>query len=330
MASTGSAQLAAEAVLSVRNLRTTFATPRGLVQAVNGVTLDLYRGQTLGIVGESGSGKSVMALSLMRLVPPPGRVEEGEVVLEGTDLLALSETEMERVRGRRLAMILQDPMTSLNPVLSIGDQIIETLRTHKTVPPRELRGRAIELLRRVHLPAPEARMKSYPHQLSGGMRQRVAGAIAIACNPSVLIADEPTTALDATTQLQYLIMLRALQRESALSLLFITHDFGIVASMCDAVAVMYAGRIVEHADVRSIFRSPQHPYTRALLSAVPRLEADLDWLETVPGQPPALDALPPGCPFAPRCPLVHDRCHETYPPTVRVEDAHEAACWAIK
>jgi oligopeptide/dipeptide ABC transporter ATP-binding protein len=318
-----------DVVLSVRGLRTTFATRRGLVRAVDDVSFDLRRGQTLGIVGESGSGKSVTALSLMRLVPPPGRVEAGQVVLEGLDLLTLSEREMERVRGKRLALVLQDPMTSLNPVLSVGEQIVETIKAHDAAPGTNYRDKAIGLLRRVSIPAPESRFDAYPHQLSGGMRQRVAGAIAIACNPTVLIADEPTTALDATTQLQYLEMLRALQRASALSVVFITHDFGIVATMCDVVAVMYAGHIVEFADVRTIFRAPEHPYTKALLKAVPGLNVEVDRLETIPGQPPSLDSLPPGCPFAPRCPLVHDRCREAYPPAVAVGDGHVATCWAV-
>ena len=317
-----------DVVLSVRDLRTRFPTTRGLVKAVDGVNFELRRGQTLGIVGESGSGKSVTALSLIRLVPAPGE-SQGEVVLEGVDLMKLSERAMEKVRGKRLAMILQDPMTSLNPVLTIGDQIMETLRAHDEVPRSELRARAIELLQRVRIPAPESRLKAYPHQLSGGMRQRVSGAIAIACNPTVLIADEPTTALDATTQLQYLSMLRDLQQQSALAVVFITHDFGIVANLCDTVAVMYAGHVVEFGDVRAIFERPGHPYTRALLNAVPTLEAETDRLETVPGQPPALDALPPGCPFAPRCPLVRAVCRETYPPVVTLEDGHTADCWAL-
>jgi oligopeptide/dipeptide ABC transporter ATP-binding protein len=319
-------QPADEAALTVRGLRTVFHTRRGPVPAVAGVSFAVRRGETLGVVGESGSGKSVMALSLMRLVPPPGRVEAGSVLLDGTDLMRLGEEQMQRVRGKGIALILQDPMTSLNPVLTIGDQIIETIKAHDRRA-GDHRARAVELLRRVRIPAPESRLAAYPHQLSGGMRQRVAGAIAIACDPTVLIADEPTTALDATTQLQYLQMLRALQAESTLALVFITHDFGIVASMCDRVAVMYAGHIVELGDVRTIFAKPAHPYTRALLRSVPRLDADLPRLETIPGQPPALDALPSGCPFRPRCPLAHDRCLTEYPTMVTVGPHHEAACW---
>jgi len=317
-------------VLSVRGLRTSFATTRGVVQAVDDVTFDLRRGETLGIVGESGSGKSVTALSLMRLVPRPGRVEAGQVILDGTDLMQLSERQMQDVRGKGLALILQDPMTSLNPVLTIGDQIVETIRAHDRGGRTDERAEALAILRRVNIPAPEARFDAYPHQLSGGMRQRVAGAIAIACDPKVLIADEPTTALDATTQLTYLEMLRRLQAESNLSLIFITHDFGIVASMCDRVAVMYAGRVVEVGDVADIFRSPAHPYTRALLKAVPHLDDDADRLETIPGQPPALDALPPGCPFAPRCPLAIDRCRTEFPASVSVGPSHIASCWMAR
>jgi peptide/nickel transport system ATP-binding protein len=318
-----------DVVLSVRDLRTSFRTRSGLVKAVDGVSFDLRRGETLGIVGESGSGKSVMALSLMRLVPPPGEITGGQVILQGVDLLGLNERAMEKERGSGIALILQDPMTSLNPVLTVGDQIVETLKAHDRARRRDHTQTAIELLRRVKIPAPEERMRAYPHQMSGGMRQRVAGAIAIACDPVVLIADEPTTALDATTQLQYLELLRELQATSGMGIVFITHDFGIVESVCDHVAVMYAGHIVESGDVRSVFANPAHPYTRALLAAVPRLDSDVDRLETIPGQPPALDALPGGCPFADRCPLVAEQCRAAYPPVVTIGDGHTASCWAL-
>jgi peptide/nickel transport system ATP-binding protein len=315
-------------ILSVRGLQTHFRTRRGLVKAVDGVSFDVRRGETLGIVGESGSGKSVTALSLMRLVPPPGRVVGGEVQLNGVDLLRLTEREMEDVRGKGIAMILQDPMTSLNPVLTIGDQVIETIKAHnRSTKGRDYEAEAVELLRRVSIPAPALRMRSYPHQLSGGMRQRVAGAIAIACDPAVLVADEPTTSLDATIQLQYLQLLRELQAASGLAIVFITHDFGIVARMCDRVAVMYAGHVAELGDVRAIFERPAHPYTRALLAAVPRIESEADRLPTITGQPPALDSLPPGCPFAPRCPLVIDRCRVTYPGETIIAAGHVASCW---
>jgi oligopeptide/dipeptide ABC transporter ATP-binding protein len=319
----------ADVVLSVRDLRTSFTTRRGLVKAVDGVSFDVQRGQTLGIVGESGSGKSVMALSLMRLVPPPGKITTGQVLLRGVDLLGLSERQMEDVRGSGIALILQDPMTSLNPVLTIGDQIVETLKAHHRAKGRDQTRMAIELLRMVRVPAPEERMRAYPHQLSGGMRQRVAGAIAVACDPAVLIADEPTTALDATTQVQYLRLLRELQADSGMGMVFITHDFDVVASVCDRVAVMYAGRVVEAGDVPTVFAQPGHPYTRALLAAVPDLDAEVEWLDTIPGQPPALDALPPGCPFADRCPLVASRCRADYPPAVSIAEGHVASCWEL-
>lgn len=314
-------------VLSVRDLRTTFRTRNGRLMAVDGVSFDVRQGETLGIVGESGSGKSVMALSLMRLVPAPGVIEGGQVILQGVDLLRLTEREMEDVRGSGIGLILQDPMTSLNPVLTIGDQVIETLEAHERAVRGEYRRTAIDLLQRVKIPSPELRMRAYPHQLSGGMRQRVAGGIAIACDPVVLIADEPTTALDATTQLQYLLLLRELQIASGMAIVFITHDFGIVANMCDRVAVMYAGHIVETGDVKQIFEAPAHPYTRALLAAVPRLDADIERLETIPGQPPSLDSLPVGCPFADRCRLVTERCRMTYPPLVTMGEGHVASCW---
>jgi oligopeptide/dipeptide ABC transporter ATP-binding protein len=318
-----------EVVLSVRDLRTSFKTRRGLVRAVDGVSFEVRRGQTMGIVGESGSGKSVMALSLMRLVPAPGKITGGQVLLRGMDLLQLNERQMEDVRGSGIALILQDPMTSLNPVLTIGDQIVETLQAHRRGSGVDKHRLAVDLLRLVRVPDPEDRMRAYPHQLSGGMRQRVAGAIAVACDPAVLIADEPTTALDATTQVQYLRLLRELQAGSGMGMVFITHDFDVVSGVCDQVAVMYAGRMVESGEVRSVFAHPGHPYTRALLAAVPDLEADVDWLETIPGQPPALDALPPGCAFADRCPLVAPRCRVEYPPLVTLGDGHTASCWEL-
>jgi oligopeptide/dipeptide ABC transporter ATP-binding protein len=316
-----------DVVLSVRHLVTVFDTPGGLVRAVDDVSFDVSRGETLGIVGESGSGKSMTALSLTRLVRAPGRIARGQVWLNGVELLGLPEARMRKVRGSGIALILQDPMTTLNPVLTIGNQITETLRTHGMRDKAEQRTQAVRLLERVRIPAPAERLRAYQHQLSGGMRQRVAGAFALACEPSVLIADEPTTALDATTQLQYLDMLRQVQRAGNLGIVFITHDFGIVASMCDRVAVMYAGRIVELGSVREIFNSPAHPYTRALLDSVPSLDAEVERLATIPGQPPSLADLPPGCPFAPRCPIVTDRCRQQKPPEVEVSPGHRAECW---
>ena len=315
-------------VLEVEDLRTHFVTRWGLVKAVDGVSFQLRAGETLGLVGESGSGKSVTALSIMRLVPsPPGRIVGGRVILEGDDLLQADESRMSQVRGGKIAMILQDPMTALNPVFDIEDQVGEALRIHKSLRARGLKEQVIAMLRRVRIPVPEIRIRDYPHQLSGGMRQRVVGAIGISCDPLVLIADEPTTSLDATIQAQYLRLLKDLQRQTGAALIFITHDFGIVARMCDRVAVMYAGRIVEQGAVRQIFDSPSHPYTEALINSVPKIEERVERLYAIQGQPPALWDLPRGCSFAPRCPYVLDRCHEEYPPLLNVGDRHTAACW---
>jgi oligopeptide/dipeptide ABC transporter ATP-binding protein len=270
-------------------------------------------------------------LSLVRLLPEPaGRIVEGQVLLDGEDLVTKSESEMRRVRGRRVSMILQDPQTSLNPVFTIGDQILEALRLHRRDGEGSLTSRAEEALRRVKVAAPEQRMRAYPHQLSGGMKQRVVGAIAVAGEPRVLIADEPTTALDVTIQLQYLALLREIQARTRLAMLFITHDFGIVARMCDRVAVMYAGRIVESGPTRALFRTPRHPYTEALMASVPRLEGPVGRLPSIEGQPPPLHDLPNGCRFADRCAYVDDRCRREYPPTMPVGPAHEAACWRIE
>ena len=315
-------------VLEVEDLRTHFVTRWGLVKAVDGVSFQLRAGETLGLVGESGSGKSVTALSIMQLVPsPPGRIVGGRVLLEGDDLLQADESRMSQVRGGKIAMILQDPMTALNPVFDIEDQVGEALRIHKNLRAHRLKEQVIAMLRRVRIPVPEIRIRDYPHQLSGGMRQRVVGAIGISCDPLVLIADEPTTSLDATIQAQYLRLLKDLQRQTGAALIFITHDFGIVARMCDRVAVMYAGRIVEQGAVRQIFDSPSHPYTEALINSVPKIEERVERLYAIQGQPPALWDLPRGCSFAPRCPYVLDQCHEEYPPLLNVGDGHTAACW---
>ena len=315
-------------VLDVKGLRTYFVTKWGVVKAVDGVDFNLRRGETLGIVGESGCGKSVTMLSIMRLVPsPPGHSVGGEILLEGEDILQIDAGEMQRVRGGQIALLLQDPMTALNPVFDMEDQVGEALRIHKKMRGRGLREHVIEMLRRVRIPAPDVRMKDYPHQLSGGMRQRVVGAIGISCDPLILIADEPTTSLDATIQAQYLRLLKDLQQETGVAIIFITHDFGIVAHMCDRVAVMYAGRIVEQGDVRQIFNNPSHPYTEALINSVPKMGEKMERLYSIPGQPPALWDLPEGCSFAPRCPYVHDRCHEAYPEVFEVQDGQTAACW---
>ena len=317
-------------VLKVENLRTYFRTRWGEVKAVDGVSFELRKGETLGIVGESGSGKSVTMLSMMRLIPiPPGRIVEGTITLDGEDLLQLSESEMSKVRGSKIALIIQDPMTSLNPVFTIGNQVTEAIRIHQDIPKRSVMEKALEVLRKVNIPAAESRIRDYPHQLSGGMRQRVVGAIGISCQPLVLIADEPTTSLDVTIQAQYLKLLRDLQQESGMSLIFITHDFGIVAKMCDRVAVMYAGKIVEVGTVRDIFNKPSHPYTEALLASVPKMEEDVDRLYAIEGQPPLLHDLPVGCSFADRCPYVMDRCREEYPPEFPVDEGHYSACWRL-
>jgi len=291
-------------VLDVRNLSTQFTTKWGTVKAVDDVSYSVRRGETLGVVGESGSGKSVTALSIMRLVPEPaGRIVGGEVILNGRDLLQLSEREMTQVRGSEISMILQDPMQALNPVFTIGNQVGETITIHQGLKGRALWDRVVDVLQKVRIPAPEARAKDYPHQLSGGMRQRVVGAIGISSQPSVIIADEPTTSLDVTIQAAYLRLLRQIQEEQGVAIIFITHDFGILAKMCDRVAVMYAGRIVEMADVRTIFNRPLHEYTKALIYSVPNIDEDVARLPQLDGQPPLLHDLPPGDAFAPRSPL---------------------------
>jgi oligopeptide/dipeptide ABC transporter ATP-binding protein len=320
-----------ETVLTVEDLRTYFTTRWGTVKAVDGISFDLRRGETLGIVGESGCGKSVTMLSLMRLIPiPPGRIISGSIVLDGEDIIPISEQEMAKIRGSKIALIIQDPMTSLNPVFSIGNQVEEAIRIHQDIPKRTVKERALDMLRKVNIPAAEIRAKDYPHQMSGGMRQRVVGAIAISCQPQVLIADEPTTSLDVTIQAQYLKLLKDIQKDSDLSIIFITHDFGIVAKMCDRVAVMYAGRIVEHGSVRDIFNNPSHPYTEALLASVPKMDRDVERLYSIEGQPPPLHELPVGCAFADRCPDVMDKCREQYPDSMAVSEGHIASCWKLE
>ena len=318
-------------ILDVQGLKTYFFTRTGVVKAVDGVSFTLHPGETLGIVGESGSGKSMTALSLMRLVPQPaGQIVEGRILFEGEDLVQKTQSEMQHIRGRDICMILQDPMTSLNPVFTVGNQVVETVR--QGAPDRSigLRDRAIDLLSKVKIASPEIRFSNFPHQMSGGMRQRVVGAIAIAGAPKVLIADEATTSLDATIQYQYLALLKELQEETGMAIIFITHDFGIVAKMCDRVAVMYAGKVAEIADVRDLFNSPAHPYTEALMRSVPNVDEDVDFLYSIEGQPPALDNLPAGCTFAPRCPYVFDRCHEEFPDLVNVGSGHSATCWKLE
>jgi len=317
-------------LLEVRNLKTYFATSRGEVRSVDDVSFTLERGETLGLVGESGCGKSVTALSLMRLVSPPGRMVGGEVLFEGRDLLKLAEPEMRAMRGNDMAMIFQDPMTSLNPVYTVGEQIAEAIRLHRRVSKREAWHQAIEGMRDVTIPAPEVRAKNYPHEMSGGMRQRVMIAMALACDPKLLIADEPTTALDVTIQAQILELLAELRERRNLGLLLITHDLGVVAETADRVAVMYAGKIVEEAPVRELFRQPRHPYTEGLLRAVPRLsEAGTGRkarLETIEGVVPNPLELPPGCRFAPRCLYAQEKCGAGEIPLIPVGPTHASRC----
>jgi oligopeptide/dipeptide ABC transporter ATP-binding protein len=314
------------ALLEVQALETVLPRPDGVAHAVHGVSFTLDAHRVLGLVGESGCGKSMTALSLMRLVPPPGRIVGGRVLLEGRDLLALPESAMREVRGAGLAMIFQEPMTSLNPVFSVGGQIAEAIRLHTDVGRREAWAQAVALLEEVGIPAPEERARSYPHQLSGGMRQRVMIAMAISCRPRVLLADEPTTALDVTVQAGILELLRSLRDRHGMALLLITHDLGVVAEQADEVAIMYAGRIVEHAAVEDIFDRPLHPYTQALFRAMPRVGRTGDRLEAIPGQVPELARLPAGCPFRPRCPLATDECRRAEPPLEEKVPGHRAAC----
>jgi peptide/nickel transport system ATP-binding protein len=318
--------MADRALLTVAHLTTVFDTPGGPIAAVDDVSFEIRAGETLGLVGESGSGKSVTALSIMRLVQPPGRIASGRLAFNGRDLLALSPSAMREVRGAEIALIFQEPMTALNPVFTIGDQISETLRVHGRGNRREARARAIELLDAVRIPDAAARVADYPHQLSGGMRQRVLIAMAIACNPSLVIADEPTTALDVTIQAQILDLLREMKAAFNLSLLLITHDLGVVAETADRVAVMYAGRIVEEGPVRAIFRAPQHPYTRGLLASIPG-GARGQRLRAIDGSVPMLGALPPGCAFNPRCPDRFEPCTGSPPPDYAVGAEHGAKCY---
>ncbi|MBR0671300.1 ABC transporter ATP-binding protein [Neoroseomonas soli] len=316
-----------EPLLRIEGLRTVFRTHGGEITAVDGVDLSVPRGRTLGIVGESGCGKSVLSLSVMRLVAHPGRIAAGRVLLDGRDLLQVSSAEMRDVRGSQVAMIFQEPMTSLNPVHTVGFQITEAMRAHDTrASAAELRERAIEALNRVRIPAPDRRFDEYPHQLSGGMRQRVMIAMALSCKPKLLIADEPTTALDVTVQAQILDLLRDLQAETGMSIILITHDLGVVAEMADEVAVMYAGRVVERAEAGAIFGDPMHPYTLGLLGSVPRLDEERETLLAIEGSVPPPFALPKGCRFHPRCPFAAPECRSEQPPLREIVPGHSAAC----
>ncbi|MGH8621132.1 MAG: ABC transporter ATP-binding protein [Burkholderiales bacterium] len=321
-----------DVILEVEDLHTYIFTGFGTVKAVDGVSFSLRQGEALAIVGESGCGKTMTALSLLRLVPrPAARIVKGVIRLEGENLLEKTEKEMREIRGRRISMILQDPQTSLNPVFTIGNQLIEAIKIHHhNDADRSLVQRAIDGLKHVRVAAPERRIADYPHQISGGMKQRVVGAIAISCEPKIIIADEPTTSLDVTIQAQYLRLLREIQEATNLALIFITHDFGIVAKMCDRVMVMYAGRPVESGPVRDIFNHPAHPYTQALLRSVPSMDEDVERLYSITGQPPALWDLPEGCRFAARCPHADDRCRRDYPPSFDLGNGHTASCWRLE
>ena len=319
----------AQPVLEVKQLQTYFFSAQGtrVVKAVDGVSFTLNEGETLGVVGESGSGKTVTSMSLLRLLPPAARIVGGEIWFQGENLVTKSEREMRQLRGSQLTMILQDPMMSLNPLFTIGEQIAEPLRVHRHMRGARLTERIKELLRGVRIPSPEVRLREYPHQMSGGMRQRIVGAIGISCEPKLLIADEPTTSLDVTIQAQYLNLLKDIQQRSRLAMIFITHNIGIVAKMCDNVGVMYAGKLVERAPVRTIFNQPAHPYTEALLHAVPKLTDRSKRLWSIEGQPPDLANPPTGCPFNPRCPQAEDRCRREVPPEFQVGENHYTRCW---
>jgi dipeptide transport system ATP-binding protein len=317
-----------EKILQVKDLQVSFSTYGGEVKAVRGVSFDLYKGETLAIVGESGCGKSVTSQSIMRLIPnPPGKIIGGEILFKGQDLIKLKEPELRKFRGANISMIFQDPMTALNPTLSIGEQIMEGIIQHKKIARAEAKKAAIEMLALVGIPSPEQRLKQYPHQFSGGMRQRIVIAMALVCQPDVLIADEPTTALDVTIQAQILELFREIQKKTGVSIILITHDLGVVAQVATRIAVMYAGKIVELGSRREIFYQPQHPYTRGLLQSVPRLDIERDELVPIPGTPPDLFSPPVGCAFAARCPYAMEVCDQAYPFKTHLSNYHDVDCW---
>jgi oligopeptide transport system ATP-binding protein len=325
-------QTAEETVLEVKNLRTHFFTDDGVVKAVDDVSFSLRKGEVLGIVGESGSGKSVTNLSVMKLVQtPPGKIMGGEVIFKGEDILKMNEKQLRQLRGAKISMIFQDPMTSLNPFLRVSTQMIETLRLHQNLDKKQARQKAIEMLTMAGIPAAEERIDSYPHQFSGGMCQRVMIAMGLSCNPEILIADEPTSALDVTIQAQILDLMKDLTEKLGTAVILITHSLGVVAGMCDTIYVMYAGRVVEPGTAEDIFENPQHPYTRGLIKSVPRLDKrNRERLFSIPGQPPNVIDLPPCCPFFPRCSEATERCKTAYPDEVTYGGGHAAACWEAK
>jgi len=316
-------------LLELDSISTHYVSAQGtrVVRAVDDVSLRVHAGETVGIVGESGSGKSTLALTILRVLPPAAQIVSGQMWFEGEDLVKKSDAEMQHVRGKRIAMILQDPMASLNPLFTIGNQVAEPIRVHEGTRKAKAWDRARALLKSVRIPSPETRVTQYPHEMSGGMRQRIVGAIGISCEPKLLIADEPTTSLDLTIQAQYLNLLRELQKEHGLALIFITHNLGIVAKMCDQLVVMYAGRVVESGPVSPVFNTPAHPYTKALLNSIPRMSDNRQRLTAIDGQPPDMTSLPRGCSFAARCPAAFDRCHKEAPPEFNLEGGRTARCW---
>lgn len=315
-------------LLEVKNLVTKFYTEDGVIHAVNNVSFSLYEGETLGIVGESGCGKSVSMLSILRLLPtPPGKVEKGQALFQGEDLLQLKTSELRKIRGAKIGMIFQDPMTSLNPVLTIGTQLIEQMTVHLDLSNAQARKRAIELLQRVGIPSVESRLDDYPHQFSGGMRQRVMIAMALSCSPNLLIADEPTTALDVTIQAQIVDLVTSLREEFDMSVIWITHNLGVVAGLANRALVMYSGFIVEQAEIKDLFANPNHPYTRALLGSVPRLDRWGKRLTNIEGLPPDGMMEPTNCPFAPRCTYAFERCFHENPELLTIKNDHKLACW---
>ncbi|MEA1964361.1 MAG: ABC transporter ATP-binding protein [Candidatus Aerophobetes bacterium] len=318
-------------LLKVKNLKTHFFTHEGTVKAVNGIGFKINQGETLGLVGESGCGKSVTALSIMRLIPhPPGKIVSGEIYLEGKNLLKLDEKKMRKIRGKKISMIFQEPMTSLDPVFTIGYEIMESIQLHQGLKKEEAREKAIEALKIVGMPDAEKRINNYPHELSGGMRQRAMIAMALSCNPTLLIADEPTTALDVTIQAQILRLINELKEKFGASVMLITHDLGVIAEMCDYVAVMYAGHIIEYTDIDTLFRNPLHPYTKGLNKSIPRLDVEVEHLDTIKGLVPNLLDIPSGCPFYPRCDFCLEKCTKQMPELIEVEDHHLVKCHLVK
>ncbi|RSL32505.1 ABC transporter ATP-binding protein [Salibacterium salarium] len=316
-----------ENVLEISDLRTSFFIEGDEIKAVDGVTINVPKGKTVGVVGESGSGKSITSLSIMRLIQHPGEIVGGSISMNGEDLLSKSERQMQQLRGNQISMIFQEPMTSLNPVYTVGEQISEVYRIHQGLSKKEALTKSVEMLELVGIPSPKERIKQYPHELSGGMRQRVMIAIALACNPELLIADEPTTALDVTIQAQILELIKKLQSQLGMSVFLITHDLGVVAETCDYVAVMYAGKIVEYADVHSLFKSPKHPYTVGLMQSLPRHDIDQEELNVIEGNVPKPGNMPDGCRFAPRCPFASDICEKRLPDLDELENGNKVRCW---